>query len=235
MSEGFSFILSFWSLKSQRVFQQKSKVWFYMFITILVLNKILKIFRSTTIFFNILSKSFWFLRFKYTIWEQVWSPQNTFFKGPPRTTPYFSNVSIYSYVWKKYHCTMKSYLSLWWNVLCTDEVKIGLFSNGSGKKILKRPENKGLGPKYTTKTVKRESGNIMVGACFSYRALFTYFWIRWRPLNSAKYKAFLCWGWNALEVDVLIKLWSKAYFDNCDNCDPGQHNHSILIRFVDRS
>lgn len=59
----------------------------------------------------------------------------------------------------------------WFNILWTDECKVELFCNDSGKKTVRRPKNKRFDPKYTTKTVKHGGGSILVWACFSYRGV----------------------------------------------------------------
>lgn len=59
----------------------------------------------------------------------------------------------------------------WRNILWSDETKIELFCNDSGKKTVRRPKDKRFDPKYTIKTVKHGGGSIIVWACFSYQGV----------------------------------------------------------------
>lgn len=61
--------------------------------------------------------------------------------------------------------------SKWRNILWSDETKVELFSNDSGKKTVRRPKNKKFDPKYTTKTVKHGGGSILIWACFSHQGV----------------------------------------------------------------
>lgn len=60
------------------------------------------------------------------------------------------------------HWTVKE----WQNVLFSDECKFNIFGS-DGLRVIRRPVNKRLDPKYVSGTVKHGGGNIMVWGCFS--------------------------------------------------------------------